>query len=439
MQCQARSQSIMHHHDMGYHDFDYRYNGQPEQPVFISDQFSDAEIVNAQERAEAEHYKKYNYNYQINPKAVKNLKSLGVDVDGKDISRCEGDYLQQYLHKHLLYSLCKAGAVRQEDSAAYNLLKQAIELNAVGRNLNKQHQVAQAVSAKMACDAIIDYVKIIADIGLASAEGAGNGFKNFFSTLGFVGKHALDAATFPQETAEKLYDAFDNAVLAVSLVIAEQRCTQVVTEFVKNKVKDFYALPARDKVKVVSQFLTETALFNKLGGMLVKAAKAAPIVAEATTVKKILANPHKALAQEILDVAAETFDKDPGLVKNAIKLVQEDTKFLGIKKIENSISEQIITRIDDQVICAGEPVGRSGNVLNIVAKNRPTVINGVKFTGHALDQMQSRGIISPTAVIDVIKSTKGIVGNTPNTLVFIRENLKVVTNLNGDIVTVIWQ
>jgi hypothetical protein len=87
---------------------------------------------------------------------------------------------------------------------------------------------------------------------------------------------------------------------------------------------------------------------------------------------------------------------------------------------------------------AKTPIGRSGNVLNVVTKNTPTTINGTKFTGHALDQMQARGILSPSAVLDVVKNpAKMFPGNKPGSTVFIRDNLKVVTNKVGDIITVI--
>ncbi len=89
---------------------------------------------------------------------------------------------------------------------------------------------------------------------------------------------------------------------------------------------------------------------------------------------------------------------------------------------------------------AKTPVGRSGNVMKVLTKNSPTTIGGRKFTGHALDQMQSRGILSPRAVLDVIKNpARTFPGNTPGTSVFIRDNLKVITNKAGDIITVIPQ
>ncbi len=90
------------------------------------------------------------------------------------------------------------------------------------------------------------------------------------------------------------------------------------------------------------------------------------------------------------------------------------------------------------------PVGRRGNVLEEfnkgVTRNNSTSINGTKFTGHALDQMQNRGIISPTAVLDVIKNpAKVMPGKTPGTKVFFKDSLKVITNKGGDVISVILQ
>ena len=96
-------------------------------------------------------------------------------------------------------------------------------------------------------------------------------------------------------------------------------------------------------------------------------------------------------------------------------------------------------RVADDV--AGTPVGRSGeSPLNVLTHNFPTTIDGTKFTGHALDQMQARGILSPSAVLDVVKNpARTFSGNTPGTTVYIKDNLRVITNNAGDIVSVIPQ
>jgi RHS repeat-associated protein len=89
------------------------------------------------------------------------------------------------------------------------------------------------------------------------------------------------------------------------------------------------------------------------------------------------------------------------------------------------------------------PVGRRGDEMkNLPAKNKPTTINGVEFTGHALDQMQARGVISPTAVIDVVEYGMKTPGNSPGEVVHqsLDGSLKVITNTAGTkVITVIPQ
>lgn len=48
--------------------------------------------------------------------------------------------------------------------------------------------------------------------------------------------------------------------------------------------------------------------------------------------------------------------------------------------------------------------------------------------------------ISPRAVLDVIQNPASMLnGNTPNTVVLIRDNLKVIINSSGDVISVISQ
>lgn len=78
------------------------------------------------------------------------------------------------------------------------------------------------------------------------------------------------------------------------------------------------------------------------------------------------------------------------------------------------------------------PTGRSGTEIQnfeMAPRNSPAIIDGVKFTGHALDQMQNRGIISPTAVLDAMRNpTQVLAGNRPGTWVHFKGSIKVMTN-----------
>jgi RHS repeat-associated protein len=88
---------------------------------------------------------------------------------------------------------------------------------------------------------------------------------------------------------------------------------------------------------------------------------------------------------------------------------------------------------------ADVPVGRRGNPLNVIpGTNVPTIIGNWQFTGHALDQMQARGI-PPSAVINAINGWAGFPGNTPGTIVHDDNvnGVRVVVNPNGTVVTVV--
>jgi len=85
------------------------------------------------------------------------------------------------------------------------------------------------------------------------------------------------------------------------------------------------------------------------------------------------------------------------------------------------------------------PVRRRGNPMNALKTNDPSVINNRLYTGHALDQMQGRGFV-PSVVEDAINNPTIIApGNLPNTIEYYNSQIKVITNTNGDVITVIPQ
>ena len=59
------------------------------------------------------------------------------------------------------------------------------------------------------------------------------------------------------------------------------------------------------------------------------------------------------------------------------------------------------TAAEVDAIGAKAPVGRSGNPMEVAPYNTPTVINGRAYSGHALDQMQGRGLV-PSIVENTI-------------------------------------
>jgi RHS repeat-associated protein len=87
---------------------------------------------------------------------------------------------------------------------------------------------------------------------------------------------------------------------------------------------------------------------------------------------------------------------------------------------------------------AKTPVGSQSDYMNAIGNNQSATIDGINYSGHALDQMQGRGILSPTVVKDaIINSLQILPGNTPNTFMHIGNNgLRVILNSSGKVITV---
>jgi len=83
---------------------------------------------------------------------------------------------------------------------------------------------------------------------------------------------------------------------------------------------------------------------------------------------------------------------------------------------------------------AEDPVGRLGNPLNIQpGTNQQTTINGIDYTGHALDQMQGRGLM-PSVVEDTI--TNGAVSaGRGGVSIYVTGQARVVVSQDGRIIT----
>jgi hypothetical protein len=85
------------------------------------------------------------------------------------------------------------------------------------------------------------------------------------------------------------------------------------------------------------------------------------------------------------------------------------------------------------------PIGRRGNPMDVAqGTNSPTTINGVDYSGHALDQMQGRGVM-PSVVEDTINYGEASPGNRPGTTVYSsgENRVSVVVNSSGRVITVI--
>lgn len=87
---------------------------------------------------------------------------------------------------------------------------------------------------------------------------------------------------------------------------------------------------------------------------------------------------------------------------------------------------------------ASTPIGRRGNPIEVTpGTNRPVKIDGRLYSGHAVDQMQGRGVPS-SAVEDTIRNGQLSPGNNPGETSYASPNgVKVVTGADGQVITVI--
>ena len=134
-----------------------------------------------------------------------------------------------------------------------------------------------------------------------------------------------------------------------------------------------------------------------------------------------------------------------GLAKGAYNLAKHWRTVWKEYKAAKSICEGAkggevaggVTGVADDVVSASTPIGRRGDHLIIPPKtNAPTNIGGRQFSGHALDQMQSRGIM-PTVVENAIINGTKTVGNKPGTFQYLYEGVQAITNEAGGVITVI--
>lgn len=95
-----------------------------------------------------------------------------------------------------------------------------------------------------------------------------------------------------------------------------------------------------------------------------------------------------------------------------------------------------LTQAADDGVSARTPVGHRGKPLQVQpGSNRPTTIGGRRYSGHALDRMQERGL-TPTVIEDAVRNGVRSAGNDPGTFVHVTDAARVITGRAGNIITV---
>ena len=98
---------------------------------------------------------------------------------------------------------------------------------------------------------------------------------------------------------------------------------------------------------------------------------------------------------------------------------------------------KLAARGGGRAVGAATPIGRRGNPMNVPrGTNAPTTIGGRAFSGHAIDQMQGRGIM-PSVVENAIRNGVRTAGSEAGTFRHVFEGVRVITNEAGRVITVI--
>ena len=123
-----------------------------------------------------------------------------------------------------------------------------------------------------------------------------------------------------------------------------------------------------------------------------------------------------------------------GLIKN-FKINNINAKPL------QSISKSVSASIDQQAcpnLMGSKRLQYQYAPFQKLSRNKPTIIDGIKYSGHAIDKMQNTGIV-PSIVDNAIKNGASMVGKRVNTLRYFDadNNITVITNaLTKEIITV---
>jgi RHS repeat-associated protein len=138
--------------------------------------------------------------------------------------------------------------------------------------------------------------------------------------------------------------------------------------------------------------------------------------------------------------ALEAFDRDPDRV-GGIALYRGLQVGVACQQVGSLVRARSLPKAPQAsraVPDPSTPVGRRGSPLGSVQGNAPTTIGGRQYSGHAIDQMQARGI-PPSVVENTIQTTKPIPGKRPGTSVYydpINDVTGITDTGSGRVVTV---
>jgi hypothetical protein len=132
--------------------------------------------------------------------------------------------------------------------------------------------------------------------------------------------------------------------------------------------------------------------------------------------------------------AIRGFDPTGLLIANPCDPNAEAGMWLGIVGglLDGAGEAKLASKTEEVTSFLGSKRNQLQNLQKV--RNEPAVINGRQYTGHALDQMQNRGLV-PSVVEDTLARGTQTAGRDGATI-YTTEQARVIVNPNGSIKTV---
>lgn len=421
----------------------------------------------------------YKQTYELSPQAQTILEKNGFDLT--QFTTCTGNLLQQDTHAKFVQTLNTLAQKPVLTGATQQIKEGVLECAQAGSQLNQNGNVKEAMILSDFCHVAVEYLWQGIDASVAVSKGVAEGvYVGVSSEIAktFSDPHALQE-TFLTEGSWTEPDLRDRVVMETATIVAD------LVRLVKDSGEVAFsgARGVSDAIEGFPELVSNCLEMTKVTGqcigritmevaMIIDAAEREDV----ETFERYVMNAHhtcEQVSQGVNDYLAYLQECNRqckgGTVKEDLKglayfigrTATEGAILNGCAKILNGAAQyaqstesalaqmrhmkdvsvaQARGLLLKEEIYASTPVGRPGSFLNVVTKNKPEIINGIKFTGHALDRMQERGMLSPSVILDIVKNpSTAYPGNRPDTYVYVRDNLKVITNVAGDILTVIPQ
>ena len=137
-------------------------------------------------------------------------------------------------------------------------------------------------------------------------------------------------------------------------------------------------------------------------------------------------------------IDGRTYTAEGNIKEGALELATAATAAIAVKgigKVVGKAGKSVKDTVNSIDKSASSPIGYSGAEMKVVrGTNSPKIISNRYYTGHALDQMQGRGI-TPTVVENTISVGKKITNANKVLYYDSVNNISVITNSNGSIIT----